>query len=229
MGYGDYHVDGDDKGAVAFSCFYILLGSVGISFSLSHVVNSIFDAQEKVVADDDDDDGGGGGGGGGSVGMLWRRMLASIAMFCMLLLLGAFMFQFCEEGDGLFIDALYFSISSLTTVGYGDRVGKSVAVKVFSLVWLATGTLSLGRMLAAVIEYRLHRRVGRLRERLLQRKYASVRSRSELDMDGDHKIDRFEFLAYHLVEGEWNVGRSDIEHIMERYDELRKDVPQGFL
>ena len=38
------------------------------------------------------------------------------------------------------------------------------------------------------------------------------------------KIDRFEFLAYHLVEGEWNVGRSDIEHIMERYDELRKDV-----
>ena len=91
--------------------------------------------------------GGGGGGGGGSV----TNTHTHACIHCNVLHAVAFgsaqHTHFAQEGDGdLFIDALYFSISSLTTVGYGDRVGKSVAVKVFSLGWLAKGTLSLGRM-----------------------------------------------------------------------------------
>ena len=54
-----------------------------------------------------------------------------------ILALGMLMYQFLEGWD--WIDALYFSVITLTTVGYGDFSPQTTAGKVFTIFYIILG------------------------------------------------------------------------------------------
>lgn len=68
--------------------------------------------------------------------------------------------------DWGWIDSLYFSIVTLTTVGYGDLAPSTDASKLFTVVYLAIGVSLLGATFNEILKRRQrHRRSRRARRR----------------------------------------------------------------
>ena len=68
------------------------------------------------------------------------------------------------EGWG-WIDSFYFSVITLTTVGYGDLAPTSPESKLFTSLYLITGISLLGAALNETMKRRSRRRAGRRAER----------------------------------------------------------------
>lgn len=66
-----------------------------------------------------------------------RAYRAPIVAAFITLLGGAFFYHFVEEWSWL--DSFYFSVITLTTVGYGDMAPQTDIGKVFTMVYLITG------------------------------------------------------------------------------------------
>ncbi|MBI5036138.1 two pore domain potassium channel family protein [Candidatus Micrarchaeota archaeon] len=73
------------------------------------------------------------------------------ATVLLLLLIGAIVFHQLENWS--FIDALYFSSATLTTVGYGDIVPKTDAAKVFAIFYMFFGISVVLYSLGIIGEY----------------------------------------------------------------------------
>ena len=56
------------------------------------------------------------------------------------------------------MDSLYLSVMSVTTVGYGDRAFSTMAGRVFASIWLLVSTLAVARAFLYLAEARVHRR-----------------------------------------------------------------------
>ena len=74
--------------------------------------------------------------------------------------------------DWTYIEALYFSIVTLTTVGYGDFSPTSAGTQIFTIVYILTGFGVLVALLTSVAQQYLMQKAegGRARERLQARR-----------------------------------------------------------
>src|SRR5262245_3200536 len=81
--------------------------------------------------------------------LLPRRILLTLLVPCLLVLAGTIGFHFLE--DQPLFDSLYFTIVSLTTVGYGDMVPKTSAGKVFTMLLVVGGVFTLFYAATALI------------------------------------------------------------------------------
>jgi voltage-gated potassium channel Kch len=77
--------------------------------------------------------------------------------------------------DWTIIQALYFSVVTLTTVGYGDFVPTSAGGQIFTIVYIFTGIGVFVALLAAIAAQYIRQRAegGSVRERLRHRGEAS--------------------------------------------------------
>ena len=84
-----------------------------------------------------------------------------------LVLTGTLFFWRFEEGWSL-IDALYFCVVTLTTVGYGDLHPTSAGTQIFTIIYILTGLGILVALLSSVAQNFLEQKaeVGKVRERL---------------------------------------------------------------
>jgi len=74
------------------------------------------------------------------------------------LLLGALVYHFLEGWS--LLDALYFSVVSLATVGYGDLVPTTPAAKVFTILYVLNGITILLALLDRIRVVRTRRHGG---------------------------------------------------------------------
>ncbi|MES1907961.1 MAG: hypothetical protein MHM6MM_000985 [Cercozoa sp. M6MM] len=72
-------------------------------------------------------------------------------LVCGFLLVGSIVFTLTEGWT--FLDALYFSVMSIATVGYGDLVVTSTGGKIFVAIWLLLGTFVLAKVMARVANF----------------------------------------------------------------------------
>jgi voltage-gated potassium channel len=74
--------------------------------------------------------------------------------------------------DWTVIEALYFSVVTLTTVGYGDLTPTSDGTQIFTIIYVLTGLGVLVALLASVAEHYVRHKSegGRARERLSARR-----------------------------------------------------------
>ena len=80
-----------------------------------------------------------------------RRLLASISTVAVAFLIAAVLMtwngQFGDNFDGSFVDGLYFTLTTLTTIGYGDISPTTRSARTVTLVLMLIMLLDLPRTL----------------------------------------------------------------------------------
>jgi hypothetical protein len=96
-------------------------------------------------------------------------LVARLTFFITLLaaLILGWSLAFMEVEGRSFIDSLYFTIVTVTTVGYGDVHPETTAGKMMAVLIILTGTGTFGGMVASLTEVFLNRRERRLRREKL--------------------------------------------------------------
>lgn len=81
-----------------------------------------------------------------SIGIKQDAEFRILLVFLMTLLAGATLFYFTTEGWSV-IDSLYFSVMTMSTIGYGDLVPTTAWSKIFTIIF---SILSIGFFVAVV-------------------------------------------------------------------------------
>ena len=97
-----------------------------------------------------------------AIGRLWRRRDARTLFFTAGLMLGAgTLFYVLDEGWSA-VDAFYFSVTTLTTTGYGDFHPTTVESKLFTSFYLLGGVGVFVAVVAAIAREALALRAHQL-------------------------------------------------------------------
>ena len=213
VGYGATpHKDSD--GVKLFTCAYVFLGVFFVASLLSFVLGLLLDRQEHLLAEAMEATAARASGPARQRREQPQReqrwwlpkppqhwsaeryhFWSAAALLCAFVLLGALCYM---ATDGMtFVDALYLTIVSVTTVGYGDEAPTTDRAKIFSICYLPVATMLLGRAVSALATRNLEEKAAAMRARVMHR-HISRRLFRHLDTDGDGKISKFEFVIASL-------------------------------
>ncbi|GER49626.1 outward rectifying potassium channel [Striga asiatica] len=223
IGYGD--IAPSTPAAKAFACAFVLVG-----FGLVHVlltravVGRVVELHERAilraaahnsyVVDP---------GKGGRLRIRLRVGLAvGSVVGCVGVGAGALRWA---EGLG-WVDSVYLSVVSVTTVGYGDRAFATAGGRAFASFWLLFSTLAVGRAFLYLAEARVDRRHRQVAKWVLGR---GITVRDVLDagaINGGVHVDRgrffiskSEYVIYKLKEM-GKISEKDVVQISDRFDRL---------
>jgi potassium channel subfamily K len=171
VGYGD--LTPQDDVVKLFTCGYILVGVGVVGTALGEVLSSLLDAPASKVEGSTPEaqrvSGGGGtslftsGGGGDATGALLTTSAIVVAT------IGAGSAALLQLEPGLrLVDAIYSSVVTVTTVGYGDFTPTTEAGRIFVTGYALFGTILLARSLGALAALPLERRRRRLQQIVLE-------------------------------------------------------------
>ncbi|XP_045831300.1 two-pore potassium channel 4-like [Trifolium pratense] len=167
VGYGD--IIPDTAVAKIITSVFILLGFV-VSYRLNNVFEHICDTIEASLVRNKDS---------------WNPTLkawmfddteiSKRAKFCicvvviiLLIALGTITTHRIEKLH--WIDSFYFSVTSVTTVGYGEFSFKTTGGKWWAIIWILIGTTTAASCLTYLSEYYLPRRSGDMTQWILKKK-----------------------------------------------------------
>ncbi len=92
----------------------------------------------------------------------WRRdpQFRSLTFLVVITLLGGTIFYSLEEGWSV-VDAFYFSVTTLTTVGLGDLTPKTTIGKLFTVIYIFAGLSIILGFIDTVAKETIRRQAGR--------------------------------------------------------------------
>ncbi|XP_030538585.2 two-pore potassium channel 3-like [Rhodamnia argentea] len=121
--------------------------------------------------------------------------------------------------EGLsWVDSLYLSVSSVTTVGYGDCGFSTAKGRGFAIVWLLLSTLAVAKAFLYLTELRIDPRNLPNENRVLQQKM-TLGDLIAADLYKDGCVRRSEFIIYKLKQM-GKIAERDIAPISNRFDVL---------
>ncbi|CAN1847140.1 Two-pore potassium channel 3, partial [Linum perenne] len=155
IGYGD--ITPNSTPTKLFSVLFVLVGFGFIDILLSGMVSYVLDLQEtyllrngnKYIIDV-------------KKGRMRIRMKVGLALGVVVLCIGigVAVMHFIEKLG--WVDSLYLSVMSVTTVGYGDRAFGSTSGRIFASMWLLVSTLAVARAFLYLAEARVDKRQRRM-------------------------------------------------------------------
>jgi len=159
-----------------FACAFVLVGFGFIDILLSGLVNFVLDLQENMILT------GLQMGASEREGFSARNYIVDVAkgrmrirlkvglalgVVVMCIGIGSLVLYFVEGLD--WVDSIYLSVMSVTTVGYGDRAFKTLPGRLFAAIWLLFSTLMVARAFLYLAEARIDRRHRRMAKKVLHR------------------------------------------------------------
>ncbi|KAK1382086.1 Two-pore potassium channel 3 [Heracleum sosnowskyi] len=219
IGYGD--ITPNSTVTKLFSVMFVLIGFGFIDILLSGMVSYVLDLQEnhllrtvKVGVNQDrrsyiiDF----------KKGRMRIRMKVALALGVVVLCIGVGVtVMHFVEGLG-WLDSLYLSVMSVTTVGYGDRAFSTLAGRVFASIWLLVSTLAVARAFLYLAEARVHRRHRKMENWVLGQDL-TVSQFLAADIDNNGFVSKSEYVVYKLKEME-KVSQKDVAQICKTFDRL---------
>uniref|UniRef100_A0A0R0GFP1 Potassium channel domain-containing protein n=2 Tax=Glycine subgen. Soja TaxID=1462606 RepID=A0A0R0GFP1_SOYBN len=94
-------------------------------------------------------------------------------------------------------DSIYLSITSVTTVGYGDFSLRTVTGRCFAIIWLLVSTPAVARASIYLTEYSIQKRNCKMAQWVLQKKI-TLSDLAAADLDNDGSISKSDFVIYKL-------------------------------
>lgn len=128
-----------------------------------------------------------------------KDLLRSILHIFLIVSVGTLCFCFLQDDeDANVIDCLYLSITTITTVGYGDVVPTNWYAKLFTIFYASVGTIFTAKCIMkfnhAITNYQKQHR-----QDIILRSEFSLKSFFDMDTDGDNEVTKEEFLLYKIL------------------------------
>ncbi|MED6168004.1 serine/threonine protein kinase [Stylosanthes scabra] len=217
-----------------FACVFVLVGFGFIDILLSGLVNYVLDLQESTIL--------AGLQMGSPVhqehheagfsarnyiidvakGRMRIRLKVGLALGVVVLCIGigGFVLYFVEGLD--WVDSIYLSVMSVTTVGYGDRAFKTRQGRLFAAIWLLFSTLMVARAFLYLAEARIDRRHRRMAKKVLHRDI-TVDDWLAADINNTGFISKSEYVIFKLKE----MGKIQEQDVMQICEQFRKLDPSN--
>jgi len=189
IGYGD--IVPDTTFTKLFTCVFILVGFGFIDILLNGLVTYICDRQEAVLLSAVDENKFNSMVRTYMVdtekGRMRIRIKVGLALAVVIgcIAIGTIMVHFLE--DMTWVDSFYLSVTSVTTVGYGDYAFTTITGRCFAVIWLLVSTLAVARAFLYLTELRIDKRNRRIAKWVLQKKI-TVGDLVAADLDNDGSI-----------------------------------------
>lgn len=192
IGYGD--IVPDSAFTKLFTCFFILVGFGFVDILLNGLVTYICDRQEAVLLSAVDEnrfdtmvqtymiD--------KEKGRMRIRMKVFLALAVVIgcIAIGTVAVYLLEHLN--WVDSFYLSVTSVTTVGYGDYAFRTLEGRCFAIVWLLVSTLAVARAFLYLTEFKIDKRNRRIATWVLQ-KTLTLGDLVAADLDNDGCIRYF--------------------------------------
>ncbi|CBI37064.3 unnamed protein product, partial [Vitis vinifera] len=130
--------------------------------------------------------------------------------------MGTMVLYFVENLD--WIDAVYLSVMSVTSVGYGDRAFKTLPGRLFAAIWLLFSTLAVARAFLYLAEARIDKRHRRITKWVLHREI-TVEDLLAADINNNGFISKSEYVIYKLKEM-GKIAENDVLQICNQFNKL---------
>ncbi|CAJ1873312.1 unnamed protein product [Sphenostylis stenocarpa] len=208
-----------------FACVFVLVGFGFIDILLSGLVNFVLDVQENMILT------GLQMGATARDGFSARNYIVDVAKGRMRIRLkvglalgvvvlcigiGCLVLYFVEGLD--WVDSIYLSVMSVTTVGYGDRAFKTLPGRLFAAIWLLFSTLMVARAFLYLAEARIDRRHRRMAKKVLQREI-TVEDLLAADINHTGFISKSEYVIFKLKEM-GKIQEKDVLQICDQFGKL---------
>jgi potassium channel subfamily K, other eukaryote len=193
VGYGD--IVPSTNSTKIFTCLFILVGFGFVDILLNGLVTYLLDKQEEVLRSTIEEK---------RLNVIFStyimdmkkrrvriRMRVALALGVVggSIAIGTVTVHFLEGLN--WIDSLYLSVTSVTTVGYGDYAFSTMEGRLFASVWLFVSTVSVARAFLYLAELRIEKRNRKIANWVLTRKI-TLKDLMAADLDNDGSI-RFGF------------------------------------
>lgn len=196
IGYGD--IVPDTAFTKIFTCGFILVGFGFIGILLNGLVTYICDRQEAMLLSAMDENGFNTmvrtymiDKEKGRMRIRTKVCLALAVVICCIAL-GTISAHFLENLG--WVDSFYLSVTSVTTVGYGDYAFTTLIGRSFAIIWLLVSTLAVGRAFLYLTEYSIDKRNRNITKWILHKKITlSDLVAADLDNDGSIRYGLFIF------------------------------------
>ncbi|XP_059664912.1 two-pore potassium channel 3-like [Cornus florida] len=219
IGYGD--IVPDTTFTKLFTCAFILVGFGFIDILLNGLVTYVLDRQETVLLSTVDEN---------RLNMVRTYMIdtakgrmrirmkvgLALAVVISCIAIGTITVHYLEGMS--WVDSFYLSVTSVTTVGYGDYAFSTLVGRCFAIVWLLVSTLAVARAFLYLTELRIDKRNRKIAKWVLQRKM-TLGDLVAADLDHDGVISKSEYVIYKLKEM-GKVSDKDILQICNQFDML---------
>ncbi|KAL3754818.1 hypothetical protein ACJRO7_001987 [Eucalyptus globulus] len=220
IGFGD--IVPDTTFTKLFTCAFILVGFGFVDILLNGMVGYICDRQEAVLLSTVDQN---------KFNAMVRtymidkekgrmrirmKVCVALAVVTSCIAIGTIVVHFIEELT--WVDSFYLSVTSVTTVGYGDYAFTTLAGRCFAIIWLLVSTLAVARAFLYLTELRIDRRNRRIAKWVLQKKM-TLGDLVAADLDNDGSISKAEYVVYKLKEM-GKIAEKDIAPICNQFDIL---------
>ncbi|KAF5732048.1 two-pore potassium channel 5 [Tripterygium wilfordii] len=174
IGYGD--ITPLTPSTKLFACVFVLVGFGFIDILLSGLVNYALDMQESMILTGIQMSTKAHHGFSATnyivdveKGRMRIRLKVGLALGSVVLCIGIGTLVLCFLEDLNWIDSVYLSVMSVTTVGYGDRAFNTLTGRLFAGPWLLFSTLAVARAFLYLAEARIDKRQRRIAKWVLDR------------------------------------------------------------